>query len=98
MATTVSSVFGVERSLSGKAWRWRGGNMDLGDGSGSLDDLVTQLLLSRGVERHDLERHRTPTLRAFQGDPRQGAEKPLARPLSERQRGNPSNLIRFTPA
>ena len=68
MATT-ASVFGIDRSLSGKAWRWRGGNMDLGDGTAGLDDLVTQLLLSRGVERHDLDRHRTPTLRAFLPDP-----------------------------
>src|SRR5215475_10672914 len=30
----------------------------------------------------------------FQGDPRQGAEKPLA----DRQRGNPLNLTRFAPA
>ncbi|QDM39851.1 single-stranded-DNA-specific exonuclease RecJ [Altererythrobacter sp. TH136] len=69
MASTVSSVFGIERSLSGKAWRWRGGNMDLSDGNGSLDDLITQLLLSRGVARDDLDRHRTPTLRAFLPDP-----------------------------
>ncbi|TCJ39298.1 single-stranded-DNA-specific exonuclease RecJ [Parafrankia sp. BMG5.11] len=69
MASTVSSVFGIERSLSGKTWRWRGGNMDLSDGNGSLDDLVTQLLLSRGVARDDLDRHRTPTLRAFLPDP-----------------------------
>ncbi|MFA9201317.1 MAG: single-stranded-DNA-specific exonuclease RecJ [Cypionkella sp.] len=64
-----TSVLGVERSLSGKAWRWRGGNMALGAASGGLDDVVTQLLLSRGVERHDLDRHRAPTLRAFLPDP-----------------------------
>ncbi|WP_067679511.1 single-stranded-DNA-specific exonuclease RecJ [Tsuneonella dongtanensis] len=62
-------VLGVERSLSGKSWRWRGGNMDLGEASGALDDVVTQLLLSRGVERDDLDRHRAPTLRAFLPDP-----------------------------
>ena len=66
---SLSSVFGVDRSLSGKAWRWRGGNMDLGDATGALDDVVTQLLLSRGVPREDLERHRSPTLRAFLPDP-----------------------------
>lgn len=38
-------------------------------GSGLNDDLVTQLLLSRGVERDDLERHRKPTLRSFLPDP-----------------------------
>lgn len=43
--------------------------MDLGEATGALDDVVTQLLLSRGVLREDLERHRTPTLRAFLPDP-----------------------------
>jgi single-stranded-DNA-specific exonuclease len=75
MSSLSSSVFGIERSLSGKSWRWRGGNMDLsgqpGDyGAGSLEhDVVDQLLLSRGVPRHDLARHRSPSLRAFLPDP-----------------------------
>ncbi len=50
--------------------------MDLGAGADSLGgteqagaDLVTQLLLARGVAPHDLERHRTPSLRAFLPDP-----------------------------
>ncbi len=64
------AVFGVERSLAGQAWRWRGGNMDLGSGVDGLEnDIVTQLLLARGVARDDLERHRNPTLRAFLPDP-----------------------------
>jgi single-stranded-DNA-specific exonuclease len=63
-------VFGIERSLAGKAWRWRGGNMDLAAGAVGLeDDIVTQLLLARGVAREDLDRQRTPTLRAFLPDP-----------------------------
>ncbi|WP_041685102.1 single-stranded-DNA-specific exonuclease RecJ [Erythrobacter litoralis] len=67
---SLSHVCGVSQSLSGKAWRWRGGNMELGDGAiGLEDDIVTQLLLSRGVERDDLERHRAPTLKAFLPDP-----------------------------
>jgi single-stranded-DNA-specific exonuclease len=69
---SLSHVLGVERSLSGKAWRWRGGNMDVSaasDGAGSMDDVVTQLLLSRGVARDDLARHRAPTLREFLPDP-----------------------------
>ncbi|MCT2558081.1 single-stranded-DNA-specific exonuclease RecJ [Tsuneonella sp. YG55] len=74
---SLSPVFGVARSLSGKAWRWRGGNMDVGElgdeigpgAPGALDDVVTQLLLSRGVPREDLARHRSPTLRAFLPDP-----------------------------
>jgi len=47
--------------------------MDLGvapDGMGSgSDDLVTQLLLARGVSREEVERHRNPSLRAFLPDP-----------------------------
>ena len=52
--------------------------MDLGGGSpggevsggATLDhDLVTQLLLARGVADDDVERHRNPSLRAFLPDP-----------------------------
>ena len=67
---SLSCVFGIERSLSGKAWRWRGGNMALGGSVASLeDDIVAQLLLSRGVAREDIERQRSPTLREFLPDP-----------------------------
>src|SRR5690606_21324456 len=68
--TTRSAVLGVERSLSGRAWRWRGGNMELPGGTAGLeDDIVTQLLLARGVPRDDLARHRSPSLRSFLPDP-----------------------------
>jgi len=67
---TRPAVFGIDRSLSGKAWRWRGGNMELAGGAAGLeDDIVTQLLLARGVARQDLDRHRTPSLRSFLPDP-----------------------------
>ncbi len=70
MASTPASLFGIDRSLGGRSWRWRGGNMQLGSGPAGLeDDIVTQLLLSRGVARADLDRHRTPSLRAFLPDP-----------------------------
>ncbi|MDE8653673.1 single-stranded-DNA-specific exonuclease RecJ [Novosphingobium album (ex Liu et al. 2023)] len=70
MASLPASVFGVDSSLSGKAWRWRGGNMDLRRGPAGLeDDIVAQLLLSRGVARDQIERHRSPSLRAFLPDP-----------------------------
>ncbi|KWV96442.1 single-stranded-DNA-specific exonuclease RecJ [Erythrobacter sp. AP23] len=65
----LSHVFGVSSSLTGRAWRWRGGNMELGSRSALEDDIVRQLLLSRGVEPEDLERHRNPTLRNFLPDP-----------------------------
>ena len=70
MASRHTPVLGIEKSLSGKSWRWRGGNMDLGgDLSGLQDDIVTQLLLSRGVARDDIDRHRAPSLRSFLPDP-----------------------------
>lgn len=47
--------------------------MDLSEqgfgGGGLTDDIVTQLLLSRGVPREDLDRHRNPSLRTFLPDP-----------------------------
>lgn len=67
---SVSHVLGVSSSLSGRAWRWRGGNMELGDGVNGLEtDILTQLLLTRGVERDDVARHLSPTLREFLPDP-----------------------------
>ena len=76
MATNIANtpganhVFGVSHSLSGRGWRWRRGNMEMAEGAIPLDrDIVTQLLLARGVEESDLERHRNPTLRGFLPDP-----------------------------
>lgn len=67
------------RSILGRQWCWRGGNMDLAEGhDGSIGDgnaaafgtdLVDQMLLARGVAREDLPRHRKPTLREFLPDP-----------------------------
>jgi single-stranded-DNA-specific exonuclease len=63
-------VLGVTASLSGKAWRWRGGNMELGEGIHGLDhSILDQLLLTRGVAEDDLARHARPTLRDFLPDP-----------------------------
>lgn len=74
MASAPASVFGIDSSLSGKAWRWRGGNMDLGANAGGgpaglEDDIVSQLLLSRGVAQGDIDRQRNPSLREFLPDP-----------------------------
>jgi len=67
---THAPVFGVTRSLSGKAWHWRGGNMDVrSEAAGLENDIVTQLLLSRGVAQEDIEQQRTPTMRGFLPDP-----------------------------
>jgi single-stranded-DNA-specific exonuclease len=65
---------GVERSLTGRRWRWRSRAIELAGengpaGGAPLDDLVTQLLMARGVRREDLQRHLTPTLRKFLPDP-----------------------------
>ncbi|MFN3864604.1 MAG: single-stranded-DNA-specific exonuclease RecJ [Erythrobacter sp.] len=64
-------VLGVTASLSGKAWRWRGGNMALGAASvrGLDHAILDQLLLTRGVREDDLARHTRPTLRNFLPDP-----------------------------
>jgi single-stranded-DNA-specific exonuclease len=59
----------VERSILGQKWVWRGSSADARDPGFAPDDLVTQLLLTRGVARNDLERHRIPTLRGFMPDP-----------------------------
>ncbi|WP_338244658.1 single-stranded-DNA-specific exonuclease RecJ [Aurantiacibacter hainanensis] len=69
---TRPAILGVERSLSGKAWRWRGGNMQMdGDIHALGHDIVTQLLLSRGVSIEELDKHRQPSLREFLPDPSQ---------------------------
>ncbi|WP_336977551.1 single-stranded-DNA-specific exonuclease RecJ [Altererythrobacter fulvus] len=88
-----SAIFGVERSLAGRSWRWRGGNMDLGEGfagmAGLEQDLVTQLLLARGVDHDDIERHRSPTLRSFLPDPSAFCDMDeAARRLAEAVLGN----------
>jgi len=75
MATRPPPVLGVDQSLSGKTWLWRGGNMDLAKGeqggeiAGLEQDLVTQLLLARGVPPDEVEQNRNPSLRAFLPDP-----------------------------
>ena len=62
-------VCGVARSILGQPWRWRGGEAEPSDDGFQPDELVDRLLLARGVARADLERHRSPTLRAFMPDP-----------------------------
>lgn len=68
MTTTErATALGVTRSLSGQAWQWRSG--DGADNGRTPDDLVTQILLSRGAPRDRLDAFRSPTLRAFMPDP-----------------------------
>ena len=65
----MSSVLNITQSVLGQAWQWREGNVDARDPGFRPDDLVTQLLMARGVPRDDVERHRDPTIRAFMPDP-----------------------------
>ena len=60
------NVLGVDRSISGQPWRWRGASVEMGS---SADDLVTGLLLARGCPKEGVEAHRAPTLRVFMPDP-----------------------------
>jgi single-stranded-DNA-specific exonuclease len=69
MLMSASHVCGVERSILGQPWRWRGGAADVTDAGFQPDDLVDQLLLARGVDREELARHREPTIRGFMPDP-----------------------------
>ncbi|MFN3943318.1 MAG: single-stranded-DNA-specific exonuclease RecJ [Allosphingosinicella sp.] len=66
---TSSLVCGVERSILGQPWRWRGTAAGGGDGDPRADELVDQLLMARGVARAELGRHRSPTIRDFMPDP-----------------------------
>ena len=58
-------ALGVERSAGGQPWKWRRS----GEPGLTMDALVDELLLARGVVREDLERHRKPTIRDFLPDP-----------------------------
>ncbi|MBX3564406.1 MAG: single-stranded-DNA-specific exonuclease RecJ [Sphingomonas sp.] len=64
----MSAVLNIHRSILGQPWRWRGLASDSREGL-VPDDLVTQLLLTRGVAREELEQHRNPSIRAFMPDP-----------------------------
>lgn len=63
------AALGITHSISGQPWHWRRTSAEMGGESLAPDDLVTQLLLTRGVPRDDIERQRTPTLRGFMPDP-----------------------------
>lgn len=67
---SLSNVLGVAQSLNGRAWQWRGGNMELAEGAHGLDnDIVTQLLMTRGVAADEVEKHAKPTMREFLPNP-----------------------------
>jgi len=62
-------VAGISRSFLGQAWRWRALAADARDPGFQPDDLVTQLLLARGVGREAIEANRAPSIRGFMPDP-----------------------------
>lgn len=62
-------VLNIERSILGQPWRWRALAADARDPDFAPDDLVTQLLMSRGVLREDLAENRNPSIRGFMPDP-----------------------------
>lgn len=63
------TALGITRSIAGQPWHWRRASADMASENLVPDDLVTQLLLARGVPRDDLDRQRVPTLRGFMPDP-----------------------------
>lgn len=65
----MTPVLNVHSSILGQPWHWRGLAADARDPGFAPDDLVTQLLLTRGCTREDLEAHRNPSIRAFMPDP-----------------------------
>lgn len=54
-----------ERSITGQAWRWRGGSAFMDE----TDDLVSQLMLARGCPADQLELYRQPSIKGFMPDP-----------------------------
>lgn len=65
----MKSVLDINHSILEQAWHWRGSGIDGRDPDFQPDDLVSQLLMARGVPRDDIERHRNPTIRNFMPDP-----------------------------
>ncbi|MFM9852177.1 MAG: single-stranded-DNA-specific exonuclease RecJ [Sphingomonadaceae bacterium] len=65
----MTSPLPFSRSITGQQWRWRGTSADGRDERIESDDLITQLLLSRGCPFEQLEAYRTPSIRAFMPDP-----------------------------
>ena len=63
------NVLGIDKSILGQPWRWRALSADGRDGGFTPDDLVTQILLARGVPREALALHRMPSIRGFMPDP-----------------------------
>jgi single-stranded-DNA-specific exonuclease len=65
-------ILGVEHSLSGRAWRARGGNARTGLALAQrfgFPEIIGRLLACRGIAEEECERFLTPTLRDLLPDP-----------------------------
>jgi single-stranded-DNA-specific exonuclease len=69
MRCDVPAPLSITNSITGQAWRWRAASADARGGGFDEQDLLTQLLLSRGCPYDQLEAYRTPSIRAFMPDP-----------------------------
>ncbi|MBY8823185.1 single-stranded-DNA-specific exonuclease RecJ [Sphingomonas colocasiae] len=65
----MTAALNITRSILGQPWRWRGLDTGARDVNFEPDDLVTQLLLTRGCPRDAIEAHRAPSIRGFMPDP-----------------------------
>lgn len=65
----MNPILNVSHSILGQPWRWRGTASDTLDEGFTPDDLIAQLLLTRGCPREALDDHRTPSIRAFMPNP-----------------------------
>ncbi len=63
----IAAACGVTSSMSGQAWRWR--SPAAGMPADAADDLLSQILLTRGAEPDRLADYARPSLRAFMPDP-----------------------------
>ena len=61
----MGNALDIDQSITGQPWRWR----RPADSGLSMDALVDELLLARGVARDDLARHREPKIRDWLPDP-----------------------------
>ncbi|HKT17450.1 MAG TPA: single-stranded-DNA-specific exonuclease RecJ [Stellaceae bacterium] len=71
-ASAISAVLGVERSLSGRRWRARGGDDRTGLALAQRfgwPEIIGRLLAARGVGAEDAERFLDPTIRSALPDP-----------------------------
>ncbi|MGB7405290.1 MAG: DHH family phosphoesterase, partial [Pacificimonas sp.] len=65
----MTAVLNVTSSISGRAWRWRGGWEGARQAGGLNEDLVYGLMRARGAAHEDIGLLRAPTIREMLPDP-----------------------------